>query len=65
MYPSGRVPTKGQQHESLDDARSCFRGGALHLLEKQHLQWRDTGGFDHHPQAANSEGDCLPETEVE
>jgi hypothetical protein len=30
--------------ESLDDTRSCFRGGALPLLETQHTQWRDTGG---------------------
>ncbi len=62
---AGSSSERGWQHESLDDARSCFRGGALHLLEKKYAQWRDTGGFDQHPQAADSEGDHLPETEVE
>ncbi len=33
--------------ESLDDARSCFHGGALQLLETQHAQRRDTGGCCH------------------
>ncbi len=51
--------------ESLDDARSCFRGGALTLLETQHAQWRDTGGCCHHLQLADAEGDRLPGTELE
>jgi hypothetical protein len=37
-----------KEHKSLDDAHSCFCGRELHLLEKQHAQWRDTGGFDCH-----------------
>jgi hypothetical protein len=52
-------------NESLDDARSCFRGRALPLLETQHAQWRDTGGCCHHLQSANAEGDRLPGTELE
>jgi hypothetical protein len=51
--------------ESLDDARSCFRGEALPLLETQHAQWRDTGGFCHHLKSADAEGDRLPGTELE
>ncbi len=51
--------------ESLDDARSCFRGGALPLLKTQYAQWRDTGGCCHHLQSADAEGDRLPGTELE
>ncbi len=52
-------------NKSLDDARSCFRGGALPLLESQHAQWRDTGDCCHHLQSADAEGNRLPETELE
>ncbi len=51
--------------KSLDDVCSCFRGRALPLLETQHTQWRDTGGCFHHLQSADTEGDCLPGTELE
>ena len=51
--------------ESLDDARSCFHGGALQLLETQHAQWRDTGGCCHHLHSADAEEDHLPRTELE
>ncbi len=30
---TGSSARKGQQHESLDDARNCFCGGVLYLLE--------------------------------
>ena len=51
--------------KSLDDARSCFHGGALQLLETQHAQWRDTGGCCHHLHSADAEEDHLPRTELE
>jgi hypothetical protein len=51
--------------KSLDDARSCFHGRALPLLETQHTQWRDTGGCCHHLQSADAEEKCLPRTELE
>ena len=51
--------------ESLDDARSCFRGGALPLLGTQRAQWRGTGGCCHHLHSADAEEDHLPGTELE
>jgi hypothetical protein len=51
--------------ESLDDAHSCFHGGALQLFETQHAQWRDTGGCCHHLHSAGAEEDHLPGTELE
>ena len=51
--------------ESLDDARSCFHGGALPLLGTQRAQWRGTGGCCHHLHLADAEEDHLPGTELE
>ena len=51
--------------ESLDDARSCFHGGAFPLLGTQRAQWRDTGGCCHHLHSADTEEDHLPGTELE
>ena len=51
--------------ETLDDARSCFHGRALPLLETQHAQWRKTGGCCHHLHSANAEEDHLSGTELE
>ena len=51
--------------KSLDDAPSCFHGGALQLLETQHTQLRDTGGYCHHLHSADAEEDHLPGTELE
>ena len=51
--------------KSLGDAHSCFHGGALQLLETQHAQWRDTGGYCHHLHSADAEEDHLPGTELE
>ncbi len=51
--------------KSLDDACSCFHGGALPLLGAQHAQWRDTGSCCHHLQSADADGVRLPGTELE